>query len=70
MLKDVAPGGWLQRGATAGAQTADHQMHLYPRYARLLDQRIGHRGEAPAPGTHRVHHIEQAGLGHTQFSIA
>ncbi|MCY1434688.1 hypothetical protein D9M71_507550 [compost metagenome] len=70
MLEDVAPGMAIQSRTLTGTQAARHQVQRHARRRGLRGQGLDHRGKTPAPGTQRVHHIEQAGLGHTQFSIA
>ena len=45
------------------AQAADYQLQGDVLGGRPLGQALDHRGEAPAPGAHGVHHIEQA-TGH------
>jgi len=49
VFEDIAPGSRLKRRATAGAQTAHHQMQLNACGLRLLNQRLGDGRETPAP---------------------
>src|SRR5690606_10816880 len=65
VLAERATGGFGQRIGDAGAQPADHQMQRQLWVSCL--QRIDHRGEAPAPGTHGTHYVDQA-LGHALLS--